>query len=87
MTTKQMFTPEQMKAEIFTVLSQIAPEADFATVDPNADLRNELDLDSFDFLNFLIGLNERLDVEIPEADYIRLTTLNDLVGYLTARAH
>jgi len=76
---------EQIKATIFDVLGGIAPEADFDALDPNEDLRATLDIDSFDFLNFLIGLNELLGVEIPEADYGQLVSLNDLVNYLSAR--
>ncbi|MCA9956928.1 MAG: hypothetical protein KC434_19495, partial [Anaerolineales bacterium] len=63
----------------------IAPEADFDTLDPNVNLQETLDIDSFDFLNFLIGLNEELGVEIPEADYGKLVSLNDIVNYLMVR--
>ena len=83
--TLNTITNEQIKATIFDVLGNIAPEADFDTFDPNEDLRATLDIDSFDFLNFLIGLDEVLGVEIPEADYGQLVSLNDLVNYLSAR--
>jgi acyl carrier protein len=72
----------ELKEMILRVLGQIAPEADFAALDPDEDLRAALDIDSFDFLNFLIGLNEVVGVEIPEADYGRLVSLNDLMDYL-----
>ena len=49
-------------------------------------MRAALDIDSFDFLNFLIGLNEATGVEIPEADYGQLTSLNTLVTYIQARS-
>jgi acyl carrier protein len=75
-----------IKAAIFQVLHRIAPEADPAQVDPNANLREALDIDSFDFLNFLIDLHEKLGVEIPEADYGKLTSLEALIGYLQAHA-
>jgi acyl carrier protein len=71
-----------IKAAIFQVLHRIAPEAEPAQLDPNANLREALDIDSFDFLNFLIGLHEKLGVEIPEADYGKLTSLAALVSYL-----
>ena len=70
---------------IFRLLGRIAPEADFETLDPNEDLREALDIDSFDFLNFLIGLNEAFGVEIPESDYGKLVTLTDIVDYLVER--
>lgn len=75
----------EIKAAIFDTLSAIAPEAEPDELDPNEDIRAVLDIDSFDFLNFLIGLNDALGVEIPESDYGQLVSLNDLVGYLSAR--
>jgi acyl carrier protein len=78
-------TEAQLTETICKVLGQIAPEADLSTLGPNEDIRETLDIDSFDHLNFLIGLNEALGVEIPEADYGQLTTLVDIVSYLSAR--
>lgn len=63
-------------------LAQIAPEADFDDLLPTENLREELDIDSFDYLNFLIGLNETLGIDIPESDYEKLVSMNDLSGYL-----
>lgn len=63
----------------------IAPEADFDALDPHRPLREELDLDSFDFLNVLIELHRRVGVEIPEADYGKVTTLDALLSYLSGR--
>ncbi|MBN1957910.1 MAG: acyl carrier protein [Desulfuromonadales bacterium] len=63
-------------------LLQIAPEAEFDDLQPTENIREELDIDSFDFLNFLIGLNEELGVDIPESDYEKLITMNDLTAYL-----
>ncbi len=74
-----------IKTTIFKLLGTIAPEADFDEIAPDEDLREALDIDSFDFLNLLIGLNETYGVDIPEADYGRLVTLDDLVTYLMAR--
>jgi len=78
-------TPEEIKQVLFEELGNIAPEADPAAVDPDADLREELDIDSMDFLNLIIALHKRLKVEIPEADYAKLATVNGALGYL-ARA-
>jgi acyl carrier protein len=48
-------------------------------------LREQIDLDSMDWLNFLVALHERLQVEIPESDYARLATLDQTVDYLAAK--
>lgn len=64
------------------VLGGIAPEAELSSVGDNEDLREALDLDSMDFLNFVIGLSQRSGRSIPEADYPRLFTLRGLVDYL-----
>lgn len=64
------------------VLAGIAPEADLAAVRDDEDLRQALDLDSMDFMNFVIGLSQRSGRNIPEADTPRLHTLQGLVAYL-----
>ncbi|HEY0885024.1 MAG TPA: acyl carrier protein [Ramlibacter sp.] len=65
------------------VLAVLAPEADLATVGDDEDLRDALDLDSMDFLNFVIGLGQRSGVVIPETDTPRLRTLRGVVAYLS----
>jgi acyl carrier protein len=65
-------------------LNNIAPEIDPASIDPAADLREALDIDSLDFLNFITAIHQRLGVDIPEADYRELLTLDKAVAYLTA---
>jgi acyl carrier protein len=72
----------QARARAAQVLAGIAPEADLATVGEDEDLRTALDLDSMDFMNFVIGLSERSGANIPEADTPRLRTLRGLVAYL-----
>ena len=67
------------------VLAGIAPEADLAAVGDDEDLRDALDLDSMDFLNFVIALAGRSGVKIPEADTPKLRTLRGVAAYL-ARA-
>ena len=64
------------------VLAGIAPEADLAGVRDDEDMREALDLDSMDFLNFVIGLSEKTGRKIPEADAPRLVTMKGLVAYL-----
>jgi acyl carrier protein len=78
-------TETEVQQAIFDALGKIAPEADPKTIGPEENLREALDIDSFDFLNVLIGLHERLGVEIPEADYGKLTTLSSLARYLSSK--
>lgn len=82
MTTR---TPEEIRAVIFDVLGAIAPEIDSASINPDQPLRDQVDLDSFDFLNVIIRLHEILGVDIPEIDYAELLTLNGAVKYLAGR--
>jgi acyl carrier protein len=79
-------TPDHFRAVFFDVLGAIAPEADPATLDPGKPLREQIDLDSMDWLNVIIRLHERLGVDIPEQDYGELSTLNSVVAYLARRA-
>lgn len=78
--------PAEARALAADVLAGIAPEADLATVGEDQDLRAALDLDSMDFLNFVIGLSERSGIAIPEADAPRLYTLRGVTTYLAAPA-
>ncbi|MGA7972433.1 MAG: acyl carrier protein [Pseudolabrys sp.] len=73
-----------IKKVIQEELSNIAPEADLSTLDPKADLREALDVDSMDFLNFITSIHQRLGIDIPELDYPKFVTLNGAVAYLTA---
>ena len=76
---------EQVRAAILDVLGGIAPELDPASLRPGAPLREQIDLDSFDFLNVLIALNERLGIEVPEKDYAAVQTLDGMVQYFGER--
>lgn len=75
-------TATEIRAVVLRGLQQIAPEADLEQLPPGANVRESLDIDSFDFLNFLIGMNTELGVDIPESDCSRLTTLSEIVDYL-----
>ena len=70
---------------VLATLAQVAPEADLASLGLDAELRVELDIDSMDFLNFVVGIDERTGVDIPERDYPQLSTLNGYIEYLTRR--
>lgn len=82
MTTRVTLTPDTVKTVVLQQLQQLAPEADFDRLNPGEDVRRALDIDSFDFLNLLIALEKILGVSVPEADAGRLSSLDDLVGYL-----
>ena len=70
---------------VVTLLRAIAPEVDADTLAPARPLRQQVDLDSMDWLNFLVSLHERFGVTIPESDYAGLVCLNNVVDYLQAR--
>ena len=75
-------TDDELKQAVMDAISDIAPEAEFDTLDPDDGLREQLDLDSMDFLNVVIALHEALGIDIPEVDYPKLFTMNGAVGYL-----
>jgi acyl carrier protein len=74
-----------LRATVIATLQSIAPEVEPELLRDSRPLRVQVDLDSMDWLNFLIGLSERLKVAIPESDYGQLVTLKDLMDYLKAR--
>ena len=76
---------EALMTTVVTLLSAIAPELEPQALEPARPLRGQLDLDSMDWLNFLLSLHQRFGVDIPEADYARLVTLDDIVDYLQAK--
>lgn len=67
---------------IRTVLAEVAPEADLATVGPDETIQEALDLDSIDFLNVVEGIHQRTGLDIPERDYPELSTVDRTVRYL-----
>lgn len=75
-------TRDELRATVLHVLGEIAPEADLASLEPDVAFRDQLDLDSMDNLNFVIGLHAALGVEVPEADYAKLATLDRCLDYL-----
>lgn len=78
-------TKEEIKEAVLRALRSIAPEADVESLKPNEDLRDQLDIDSMDILNFAIGLKRELGVDVPEVDLPKLLTLDECIGYLEAR--
>ncbi len=78
-------TRDEVVEVIRSILGGIAPEVDLAGVRPDAGLRDELDIDSMDFLRFVVALHERLAVDVPERDYPRVRTLDGCTAYLAER--
>lgn len=78
-------TREEIEKAVLKILGGIAPEVDLAAIRRDADLRDELDIDSMDFLNFVVRVHERLGVSIPENDYPRVRKLDACVDYLASK--
>lgn len=73
---------EVLRSEILSTLASLAPEADLEKLDPSEDIREALDLDSMDILRFATTLHEKLGIDIPEADYSNIVTVDGAVEYL-----
>lgn len=71
-----------LQETIVGLLLRIAPEANAAEIKPDVDLRDQLDIDSMDHLNFVIAMAKQFGLEIPEKDYPQLTTLSDCTAYV-----
>ena len=76
---------QEARALIVAQLGNIAPEADYETLDPKADLREALDIDSLDFLNFITALHKKTGVNVPESDYRKLLTLDGAIIYMVEK--
>lgn len=80
------FDATQLQQAFRESLLDIAPEADLEGLQPRRPLRAQLDIDSFDFLRVLERLHERTGIDVPEADYPKLETLERADAYLRGRA-
>ncbi len=78
-------TNDEIKTLILHELHRIAPEVELDNIDPAVELRDQVDLDSMDILNWMIAIHEATGVEIPEADYSQMATLNECIAYLAQR--
>ncbi len=76
---------EDIRQIIFQLLKKIAPETEPSALSPEENIREALNIDSFDSLQFLVSLDEKLGIEIPEEDYGKTTTLKNLVNYIMSR--
>lgn len=76
---------KDIRAAVLSVVRSIAPEIDADRIEAGKPLRTQIDLDSMDWLNVIVGLQEKLQLEIAESDYGKLSDLNGIVNYLGAR--
>jgi acyl carrier protein len=75
-------TEVELKTIITDILKQIAPDTEPATLLPDDNIREKLEIDSFDALQFIVALDEKLGVETPEKDYGKITTMHSLIDYI-----
>ena len=78
-------TPDDIRQTVLRLLGEIAPEADLTALKPGVSFRDQLDIDSMDFLNFVIMIHKTFGVEIPESDYPKYGTLNGCVEQLSGK--
>jgi len=76
---------DSIRDAVVEELTTIAPDIDRSELDPDADLRDEYDLDSMDAFNLIAALHKRLGVDIPDADAADLATVNQIVDYLRGK--
>ena len=75
----------ELRATILSALINVAPEIDNIDLDSDVSFRNQVDLDSIDYLQFVLALEKTFGTEIPDVDYPQLSSLNGALGYLKAR--
>ena len=79
------YSAEEIRRDILEVLTEVAPEIEGEQIDPDLDLREQFDIDSMDFLNFVIGLSKRFSLEIAESEYPQLLSLRQWIEYIQNR--
>ena len=77
--------PAEIREEVLDILSDIAPDEDLSNLDDNVNFREQLELDSMDFLDIVMELRKRHKIQVPEADYKELASLSSTVAYLEPR--
>ncbi len=75
---------DAIREALVTALRSVAPEADPGTLRSDEPIQDQLEIDSMDFLNWVIAIHERIGVDIPERDYRRVATLDDAVAYVAS---
>lgn len=79
---KEVTTKEEVKGIVLEIIADINPDEDLSDVKPDVRLRDQLDLDSMDFLDIVMDLRKRYGIEVPEADYPKLASLDSSAEYL-----
>jgi acyl carrier protein len=79
---KRIITKEEIQKELLDIIKEIAPDEDISKVKPDVPLKEQLDLDSMDFLDIVMELRKKYHIEVPEADYKRLESLDSCAEYL-----
>jgi acyl carrier protein len=78
-------TKEQIKATVLEIIAQIIPDEDLGNLKGDIPIREQVELDSMDFLDIIMELRKRYGIEVPENDYMQLATLDGSVAYLEPR--
>ena len=78
-------TGRDLRQIVLDALASVAPELDETSIVPDQSFRDQLDIDSMDFLNYVIALHEALNIDIPESDYIQVSTIDNAVAYLSKK--
>jgi len=77
--------PNEIRSGIIAAIQAVAPEVEADELVADRLLRDQVDLDSMDWLNVIVGFHERFGIDIPEADYAKLTTIDTIAAYIAAR--
>ncbi len=75
-------TKEELRQAVLDIIADIAPDEDVSSLDDDKPLREQIGLDSMDFLDIILELRKRHKIDVPESDYQKLLTLNSTVEYL-----
>ncbi|MBW8781413.1 MAG: acyl carrier protein [Verrucomicrobia bacterium] len=78
-------TKDETKQVVLDIIADIAPDEDLSNLKPDVRLRDQMQLDSMDFLDIVMELRKRHNIEVPEADYPQLATLDSCAEYLTPK--
>ena len=78
-------TDNEIKEVVLKIIADIAPDEDLSALESDKRLRDQIDLDSMDFLDIVMELRKQHKIEVPEEDYKELATLDSCVNYLRPR--
>jgi acyl carrier protein len=73
---------DEIRDMILEVIHEIVPDEDLSNLDPDVRIRDQIEMDSMDFLDIVMELRKRYSITVPEDDYMKLSTLNSSVAYL-----